>query len=176
MEPCRSALAAQGFACEQPSGACVFVAPDEFESVREEIENRDLKPFHVVVSREYEQAVMDAVASLPSKAQVREKQRTTSAIAATCATCQAEKPRFTCQRCHGAWYCSRKCQQQDWRRHKAVCSAPEVDLEGEFPIVVKRTFLEVTVRNSLRSSPSSGTRTKSTTDADPRKGVRPRRA
>jgi len=39
----------------------------------------------------------------------------------TCEVCAKEAP-TRCSRCRTAWYCSRQCQAQDWRRHKPACS------------------------------------------------------
>ncbi|VUC36321.1 unnamed protein product [Clonostachys rosea] len=30
-----------------------------------------------------------------------------------------------CSRCHGAWYCSQKCQKKQWANHKPACIPPE---------------------------------------------------
>jgi len=173
---CRDALAANGFSAEQPSGAKVFVLPEQFDSVLSAIDSLDLKPWHVVVSEEFEKAVDQAVKRLPSQAQVREKQRT-HVPSGPCASCGMVTPRFTCQRCNLVRYCSRGCQQQNWRDHKKLCIASQENVDDSgFPVVLKRTFLEVPVQSSLRSSQVSGDKTKSTTDADPRKGMNPRKA
>lgn len=165
LKPCRDSLAACGFSCEQPSGAKVFVAPEQFEAVLAAIQEKDLKPWHVVASEDFEEAVAHAVQQLPSQQQVREKGHST----VECSGCGAQAPRYACQRCHLVRYCSKACQQKDWQLHKQSCEAGEL-------LVVKRTFLEVPLKNSLRSTPASADRTKSTTDADPRKGGKPRKA
>jgi len=176
LKACREALAAEGFSPEQPSGAKVFVKPSQFDSVLSATASLDLKPWHFVVSDEFEKAVDEAVKSLPSKAQVREKQRC-RVPAGPCASCGAINPRFTCKRCNLACYCSKRCQQQDWREHRKVCMPLQAEIDDSgFPVVLKRSFLEVPIQTSLRSSPASGKQTKSTTDADPRKGPNPRNA
>jgi len=48
---------------------------------------------------------------------------------ACCFACHAgadgvDMPLMKCARCRDAMYCSRKCQRDDWKRHKVVCVAP----------------------------------------------------
>eukprot|EP00931_Biecheleriopsis_adriatica_P102938 TRINITY_DN77843_c0_g1_i1.p1 TRINITY_DN77843_c0_g1~~TRINITY_DN77843_c0_g1_i1.p1 ORF type:complete len:593 (-),score=108.18 TRINITY_DN77843_c0_g1_i1:236-2014(-) len=177
LKECRDELAARGYSCEQSSGAKVFVLPEQFEPVIAAIEDQDLKPWHVVVSDEFEKAVVRTVKQLPSQEQVREKSNK-AVVAGPCNTCGMQRPRFVCHRCSLVRYCSRACQQQDWRVHKRSCIPSYGDTEGNLDslVVVKRTFLEVPLKNSLRSSQASVDRTKSTTDTDPRKGMNPRKA
>lgn len=180
LRACRDALAAAGLSPEHHTGAKIFVKPEQYESVIDALEGSaegwPLKPWHVVVSEEFEGAVDKAVKSLPSKAQVREKQRSV-VPSGPCAACGKTDPRFACQRCHLARYCSKACQQQNWREHKKLCMPAQEDVDDSgMPVVLKRTFLEVPLKTSLRSSPTTGDRTKSTTDADPRKGRNPRKA
>lgn len=41
-----------------------------------------------------------------------------------CAICKKHDVELkTCGRCHGAWYCSRACQEADWKLHKLLCKA-----------------------------------------------------
>jgi hypothetical protein len=42
--------------------------------------------------------------------------------APTCVVCHADA-QFRCSRCQTEWYCSRKCQVKDWKRHKHTCDA-----------------------------------------------------
>jgi len=42
--------------------------------------------------------------------------------APTCVVCHADAEQ-RCSRCHTEWYCSRKCQVSDWKRHKSICIA-----------------------------------------------------
>merc|ERR1712078_658360 len=42
--------------------------------------------------------------------------------APTCVVCHADAEQ-RCSRCHTEWYCSRKCQVSDWKRHKHICIA-----------------------------------------------------
>lgn len=176
LKGCRDALASKGLSAELPCGAKVFVLPEQWDSVINAIDSLDLKPWHVVFSEEFEKALNEAVKSLPSKAQIREKQRS-RLPSGPCASCGGVNPRFTCKRCNIVRYCSKGCQQLDWRQHRKLCipSHENVDDSG-FPVILKRTFLEVPVQTSFRSSPASGDQTKSTTDADPRKGSNPRKA
>ena len=56
-----------------------------------------------------------------------------------------------CARCQAAWYCSKTCQRDDWKKgHKLDCHAPQ---DGEVPIASIRTTLAAAdcgVRLSLR--------------------------
>lgn len=38
----------------------------------------------------------------------------------TCARCKADASN-RCSKCHSEWYCSRKCQVEDWPIHKQIC-------------------------------------------------------
>merc|ERR1712139_246071 len=42
--------------------------------------------------------------------------------APTCVVCHADAEQ-RCSRCQTEWYCSRKCQVSDWKRHKSICIA-----------------------------------------------------
>merc|ERR1719160_2426766 len=42
--------------------------------------------------------------------------------APTCVVCHADAKQ-RCSRCQTEWYCSRKCQVSDWKRHKSICIA-----------------------------------------------------
>jgi len=42
--------------------------------------------------------------------------------APTCVVCHADADQ-RCSRCQTDWYCSRKCQVSDWKRHKSICIA-----------------------------------------------------
>ena len=43
----------------------------------------------------------------------------------TCATNQTNKNTiYRCSVCENAWYCSKKCQQNNWKYHKVSCSKP----------------------------------------------------
>merc|ERR1711943_116691 len=41
--------------------------------------------------------------------------------APTCVVCHADAEQ-RCSRCHTEWYCSRKCQVSDWKRHEYLHS------------------------------------------------------
>lgn len=177
LSKCRDALTSQGLAPELSSGAKVFVQPEHFTPVTEAVASMNLKPWHVVTSDEFEPLVMTTVQGLPGRAQVREKGRTSFVSQdVPCCACGAEKPRFRCQRCRSVFYCSQACQQRDWRLHRGSCLGSSGDCGAEVPVVVNRTFLDVPMKSSLRSSAVSGDCTKSTTDMDTRKGHNPRKA
>jgi len=169
LKSCREELAKHGFSPELPCGAKVFVKPEHFESVVDEVIDRELKPYHIVASDDFMILVDTAIKTLPSKSQVRVKSEEQLPACERCETCGA-KAGLRCSRCGFAFYCSQMCQQQHWRWHKRACSI------ADMPIVVERTFIQVKIKSSLRSVPSSGDKTASTTDADKRKGSNPRKA
>jgi len=163
LKDCRGSLSEKGFSPELACGAKVFVAPQHFEPVMRAVQGQDLKPWHVLASDDFCDLVTDTVSSLPSRAQVREKShRAVSIDPSACLACGTAGARYRCFQCRQAVYCSRTCQQRDWREHHASC-------EPGLPVLVKRTFLNVQVPSSLWSGPTSSTQTASTTDADPRK-------
>lgn len=169
LESCREELAKHGFSPELPCGAKVFVKPEHFESVVEEVMDRELKPYHIVASDDFVTVVDTAIKTLRSKSQVRVKSEEQLPACVRCETCGA-KAGLRCSRCGLASYCSQTCQQQHWRWHRRACTI------AEMPIIVERTFIHVKIKSSLRSAPSSGDKTASTTDADKRKGSNPRKA
>jgi hypothetical protein len=164
---CRAALVERGFHPELPSGAKVFTDPSDFEFVLDALQNRDLKPWHVIVSGEFLDAVRSAVLSLRSKEQVRQKLDSREvASRRSCEHCGISNPRFICQRCRMAHYCSKECQKIDYKKHVKVCGIP-----SEAPISFTRTFLHVELPTGCSGRSAV---TKSTTDADARKGLNPR--
>lgn len=172
LEACRQALAMENLSFKLEGGAKIFVKPAYYEAVIKALEGKELKPWLVIVAAEFEQAVGQAVASLPSRMQVRQKKRSMVAVAVSdrhCEHCGKDCPRFKCTHCSSTWYCSQDCQRRDWKFHKAAGG----DL---LPVVVKRTFLHLDVPSSLRSEPSTGPKTQSTSDANPRVKVNPRKA
>eukprot|EP00928_Gymnodinium_smaydae_P031600 TRINITY_DN23148_c0_g3_i1.p1 TRINITY_DN23148_c0_g3~~TRINITY_DN23148_c0_g3_i1.p1 ORF type:complete len:414 (+),score=37.38 TRINITY_DN23148_c0_g3_i1:71-1243(+) len=119
---CRLALTQEEYEPLLPSGAKVFVFPDQYEAVVAAIGSYDLKPRHVVVSHEFEANVMNALADVGRG--VRAK------------------------------------------GHEVLPPSPAI---------VSRTFITVIVPSSLRSEPVN-TAVASTTDANARVKVRPRKA
>merc|ERR1712048_121965 len=165
---CRDALAKHCLEPLQPCGATVFTDPEDFTLVLDALQDLDLKPWHVVVSSAYLDAVQAAVGRLRSREQVRQKSNSTVDVPKqTCQTCGNPRPRFACGRCHTTHYCSRECQRADYKQHVTKCAiVPEV------PVIVSKTFLDIKLPSSMQSRRSAVT--KSTTDADARKGVNPR--
>lgn len=163
---CRTALVEHGFHPELPSGAKVFADPGDFEFVLAALQGRDLKPWHVIVSAEFLDAVKLAVSSLRSKEQVRQKSDSREVASRRyCEHCGFSNPRVICQRCRMAYSRSKECQKLDYKKHAKVCGIP-----SEVPISFTHTFLHA----KLPSSSGRSVVTKSTTDAEARKGVNPR--
>lgn len=149
LRSCRLGLAERGLQPELPGGAKVFVSPDLFEAVAEAVRDKDLKPWHVIVSDEFLALVEETVAALRSRDQVREKSRKSLEVPAVCHTCDASVQ-------HDSQY-------------------GLVNIDADIPFLISRTFIHIKVPSSLRSVPNSK-QTASTTDADARKGPNPRKA
>merc|ERR1712196_579342 len=56
------------------------------------------------------------------KARVFVKETPDELTAPTCVVCHADAEQ-RCSKCQTEWYCSRKCQGSDWKRHKGICVA-----------------------------------------------------
>jgi len=175
LRPCQRSLSEKGFKTELPSGAKIFVPAEFYEAVVvavNALEGLHLKPWHVIVSEDLEEAVLAAATSLPSREQVRLKQNLTVECPPICEQCAAARPRFSCSRCGIAQYCTQDCQRMHWQLHSKVC----ISDEAGSPYVVNKTFVHVDVPGSLRSGPSSGQKTVSTSAANPRVLRNPRNA
>lgn len=173
--PCRRSLHDRGFSPEFPSGAKIFVPAEFYEAVVVSLQGLEgvyLKPWHVIVSEDFETAVVAAAASLPSREQVRMKNNITVECPPICEQCAAPTPRFSCSRCGVARYCTRECQKMHWQLHSKACMSDEA---GSLTLVSK-TFIHVHLPSSLRSGPSSCQKTASTSDANPRVLRNPRKA
>merc|ERR1719433_2134414 len=146
---------------ELSSGAKVFCHPDDFKFVLNALEERTLMPGHVVVTSEFLDAVQSAVASLRSKDQVRNKLELRVGVSRReCQTCHKHDPKYRCQRCHVAYYCSQQCQKMDYSEHVKTCP-----IQSELPVIVSKTFLDIKL--PMDRSGGRSTATKSTTDVDP---------
>jgi len=135
---------------EHPSGAHIFVRPEDFCKAMDAIDREGwtLQRRHVVVANEFEDLVMEVVKKIPSRQQVRLKSRTAATL------CPAnEEP----------------------NAEKASENAQE-SFELFLQFCVKRTFIHVPCGSSIYSGPSGGPRTTSTSDANPRVLVHPRKA
>lgn len=167
LSSCCNALQEQGINPELPSGAKVFCHPDDFRLVLSALGDRPLMPGHVVVTSEFLDSVHSAVSSIPSKKQVRQKSDTRIvASARTCQTCGLPNPKYRCP-CKEVYYCSKKCQKMDYVSHIKTCT-----LQSSAPAIVSKTFIDIKLPAQRLAGRS--TATKSTTDADPRKGKNPR--
>ena len=67
------ALRDAGFSAELPSGAKLFVHPEQVQLVMEATADWVLRPRHVIVSADYEEAVLQALCVLPRKLGVKLK-------------------------------------------------------------------------------------------------------
>lgn len=130
--------------------------PEQAEAVLEVVLSNgwDLKAWHVVVSSDIEDAVVKAVNNLRSNDRVKQKRRELISQAA---------PTVPSTACAGP-------QAEEHQQGKDTDTAEE----EFFPVLAKRTFIQVPVPSSLWSGPTSGQKTKSTTDANPRMVDNPR--
>jgi len=69
----RDALNAAGYNFETSSGAKIFCAANQYESVRKSMESMDVRPYHVVVSATCRDCVVETIARLPKSLKVRIK-------------------------------------------------------------------------------------------------------
>ena len=77
LQECRDALRAAGFACQLESGAKVFVRPEHYQTICQQLRalGTELYASHVVVAAEFEGSVAQALAAVPSSDRVRQRQR-----------------------------------------------------------------------------------------------------
>lgn len=175
LRPWTQALEQRGLSVELASGTKIFVAADHYDAVLAAVRSAidfELKPWHVIACAECAELVQDVVQSLPSRQQVRQKRSLLFECPPICDQCESQNPRFSCSRCHRARYCSKECQRTAWQIHSKMCDA---DDQGALSFM-RRTFIEVDVPTSLRSCPSSGPKTVSTSQANPRVKQNPREA
>jgi len=146
LEECRLQLKNHGLPFRLPSGAYIFVQPDEHSAVLEYISEQEVQlgPSHVLVSEAVEDVVTQCVASLPRKHKLLVKNRLM--ISSARANASSDIP-------GGGSGCAEL---------------------SDVPVVLQRTFIHFPIPSSLRSTPSGGPRTSSTTDANPRAGNNPR--
>lgn len=159
---------------ELPSGAKIFVRPEHYDPVVEQlrVDNWDLKKYHVVVSEEHEATVMRAVASLPSKEQIRRKDRVALAV-----------PNSPSQEAAGSANDDAGVESLESDDGGSAPVVEALDSEGDedpsmgsLPVVlVQRTFIHVPLPSSIYSGPSSGQKTASTTGTYGATGLRPAR-
>mmetsp|Transcript_40279 Transcript_40279/g.79559 ORF Transcript_40279/g.79559 Transcript_40279/m.79559 type:complete len:155 (+) Transcript_40279:93-557(+) len=128
-----------------------------------------LKPWHVIVSTDFEEAVLLAVSSLPSREQVKEQASYPVVCPPVCDNCLASNPPYACPHCGEAQYCSRRCQQMHFHVHARHCQS-----DNETPSIMTTTFIHVEIPSSLRSAPSSLAKTVATSDANARVRLNPR--
>eukprot|EP00435_Cladocopium_sp_Y103_P073330 s78_g43.t1 len=136
------------------SGAKMFVNPEQVPLVLEQIraEGWQLKPRHVIVNDQYEEAVVEAVSGIRSRDRVVQKR---------CSEIGA----------FGASISGQAGGSSD------PGEKPEEASQSEWLSVVKRTFIHLPIPSSMWSGPSSGQKTASTSQAhvaeNPRQRKRP---
>jgi hypothetical protein len=166
---CNRKLLEHGKNADMSSGAKVFADPEDFDFIIDALQDH-LRPYHVVVAPQFLDSAKDAVSSIRSKLQVRQKNEMQVEITKSfCQVCGMSQPKFVCSQCKQTSYCSEKCQKADFGKHRKICRDPFGE-EWE----VQHTFVDMKLPSSLRSEKSAVT--KSTTDADARKGQNPRSA
>lgn len=65
-----------------PSGAAIFVHPDQYRVVRQALSHEQLRPYHIIVSETFRPMVEDVISSVPSRLNVRLKDESTIAYVA----------------------------------------------------------------------------------------------
>jgi len=55
---------------------------------------------------------------------------TVERVSHICLNCKKEG-NLRCNRCKAAFYCSKECQVQDWKSHKAICNASKKDSDSK---------------------------------------------
>lgn len=131
-------------------GLTFFLQPDEHSAVLDYISDSEHKvqlgPSHVLISETVEDVVTQCVASLPREHKILVQNRLM--ISSPRANVTSDIP-------GGGSGC-------DWL--------------SDVLVVVQRTFIHLSIPSSLRSMPSGGQRTSSSTDANPRASNNPRSA
>jgi len=168
---CHASLREKGFDPDLRSGAKVFVNPDHFHALMDALdtEDYDLKPRHVLVSDDFEEEVIAAVAGLRSSDRVKQKQRTTVAGMAEASGVLKIPEQDSQAPANTRSGVSQENAETSEGRSGGNHSA---SMRGDL-YVVKRTFIHIK-NSSLWSGPTSGQKTASTTDANPRSGQNPR--
>jgi len=129
------------------------------------VQDSDLKPRHVVVAADFEEALARAVRRLPSSEQTKPKGAKVE-VAIPTSSVLVNASSGSNSRLSGFVLTSPEDVDE-----------PEQDDEQHLDVVyeVKRTFIHFTLPGSLYSGPSSGPKIASTSDANPRTPINPRR-
>jgi hypothetical protein len=72
---CRDSLQQRDLQVQLPSGTKMFVRPETYEYALQIATSQSLRPRHVLLEPDYEDAFLRAIASLPSKKQIRVKSK-----------------------------------------------------------------------------------------------------
>ena len=78
--PCRDDMERQGFPCELPSQALVFVKGEQCAEVMEAIVDYDLHPFHIIIAEHLEYLLDEVLQDIPSRRRPREKKSSLSTV------------------------------------------------------------------------------------------------
>lgn len=128
----RSVCEALGASCVHPSGALLFLRPEQVEDVLRKLEELELHPFHVVVASSLEAALQDALVEIPSRKRPREKKGTRIEIMSPPNRAQSASGS------HETSYAGAGAVLQ----HQVAQSSPAFEMEHvEVFVVEKRTFL-----------------------------------
>jgi len=71
LEVVRASLSEAGYSSRLPSGAAIFVNPQEYAATMQVIARHTLRPYHIVVSEVFMPLVFEAITSLPCRSKVR---------------------------------------------------------------------------------------------------------
>jgi len=179
---CHTSLREKGFDPDLPSGAKVFVNPNQFQPLMHALdtESWELKPRHVLVSDDFEEEVLAAVESLRSNDRVKQKQRSTvigMAEASNGTETFGQDLQAPANMRTGASEESAETVQSSHESMGGPAESSGDNRRADINLdlyLVKRTFIHIPIPSSLWSGPTSGQKTASTTDADPRFGQNPR--
>mmetsp|Transcript_23483 Transcript_23483/g.59790 ORF Transcript_23483/g.59790 Transcript_23483/m.59790 type:complete len:206 (+) Transcript_23483:13-630(+) len=73
LRPCRDAQADAGYPCVLPSGAYIFVHPEQYPDVQRALCGFELRPFNVVISKPFEYLLDEVLAGFSYRNRPREK-------------------------------------------------------------------------------------------------------
>lgn len=75
LETVRAALNEEGYGSRLPSGAAIFVRPQEYQATKKAIAMHRLRPYHVIVSHTLYPLVLEAINAVSCRSKVRVRSR-----------------------------------------------------------------------------------------------------